>query len=114
MHAVRAHAGGNRGGQDAQCCQSVGTSGLCRYAGNRKGSRPRDLERIRTGRIGLLAWRRLAARSLLRGTLRQGEIVMSEIPNVRVIRAPRGPKLSCRNWSSEAAMRMLMNNLDPE
>jgi urocanate hydratase len=39
---------------------------------------------------------------------------MSEIPNIRVIRAPRGPKITCRNWSSEAAMRMLMNNLDPE
>ncbi|MBU0551073.1 urocanate hydratase [Myxococcota bacterium] len=32
----------------------------------------------------------------------------------RTIRAPRGPALSCKNWLSEAAMRMLMNNLDPE
>src|SRR5512141_1709151 len=39
---------------------------------------------------------------------------MSDISNIRVIRAPRGPKITCRNWSSEAAMRMLMNNLDPE
>ena len=39
---------------------------------------------------------------------------MSETRNARVIRAPRGPHISCRNWSSEAAMRMLMNNLDPE
>ena len=39
---------------------------------------------------------------------------MSEIKNARVIRAPRGPELSCRNWGAEAAMRMLMNNLDPE
>ena len=30
------------------------------------------------------------------------------------LRAPRGPALSCRNWISEAALRMLMNNLDPE
>lgn len=30
------------------------------------------------------------------------------------VRAPRGTKLSCRNWHTEAAMRMLMNNLDPE
>ena len=30
------------------------------------------------------------------------------------LRAPRGPVLSCRNWLSEAALRMLMNNLDPE
>jgi urocanate hydratase len=39
---------------------------------------------------------------------------MTDIANTRTIRAPRGPDLSCRNWSSEAAMRMLMNNLDPE
>jgi len=31
-----------------------------------------------------------------------------------VIRAPRGNKLSCKGWNQEAAMRMLMNNLDPE
>ena len=30
------------------------------------------------------------------------------------LRAPRGPALSCRNWLTEAALRMLMNNLDPE
>jgi urocanate hydratase len=30
------------------------------------------------------------------------------------IRAPRGPELSCKGWPQEAAMRMLMNNLDPE
>ncbi len=32
----------------------------------------------------------------------------------RTIRAPRGAELSCLGWSQEAAMRMLMNNLDPE
>ncbi len=32
----------------------------------------------------------------------------------RVIRAPRGTKLSCKGWQQEAAMRMLMNNLDPD
>jgi urocanate hydratase len=31
-----------------------------------------------------------------------------------VIRAPRGNDLSCRSWHQEAALRMLMNNLDPE
>jgi urocanate hydratase len=35
--------------------------------------------------------------------------------NVRApLRAPRGTELSCRNWISEAALRMLLNNLDPE
>src|SRR3954468_18380740 len=33
---------------------------------------------------------------------------------MRTIRAPRGRKLSCRGWQQEAALRMLMNNLDPE
>jgi urocanate hydratase len=32
----------------------------------------------------------------------------------RVVRAPRGTTLSCRGWQQEAALRMLMNNLDPE
>jgi urocanate hydratase len=30
------------------------------------------------------------------------------------VRAPRGPQRSCQGWPQEAAMRMLMNNLDPE
>lgn len=32
----------------------------------------------------------------------------------RTIKAPTGTKITCRNWITEAAMRMLMNNLDPE
>jgi urocanate hydratase len=32
----------------------------------------------------------------------------------REVRAPRGTTLSCRSWQQEAALRMLMNNLDPE
>src|SRR5688572_28423681 len=32
----------------------------------------------------------------------------------RAVRAPRGTQLSCRGWQQEAALRMLMNNLDPE
>jgi len=32
----------------------------------------------------------------------------------RVVRAPRGVELSCRGWEQEAALRMLLNNLDPE
>src|SRR5437773_11739233 len=30
------------------------------------------------------------------------------------IRAPRGTELSCKGWIQEAALRMLMNNLDPD
>ena len=32
----------------------------------------------------------------------------------RPVRAPRGTQLSCKGWQQEAALRMLMNNLDPE
>jgi urocanate hydratase len=35
-------------------------------------------------------------------------------PPSEPIRAPRGSALSCKGWHQEAAMRMLMNNLDPE
>ena len=33
---------------------------------------------------------------------------------VRLVRAPRGVQISCKSWLQEAALRMLMNNLDPE
>ncbi len=32
----------------------------------------------------------------------------------RVLRAPRGPERTCKGWIQEAALRMLLNNLDPE
>ncbi len=32
----------------------------------------------------------------------------------RVVKAPRGSQITCKSWQTEAAMRMLMNNLDPE
>ncbi|MHC4208569.1 MAG: urocanate hydratase [Planctomycetota bacterium] len=32
----------------------------------------------------------------------------------RTVRAPRGPHKTCKTWQAEAAMRMIMNNLDPE
>jgi len=39
---------------------------------------------------------------------------MSTGAKARVVRAPRGTKLTCKSWQQEAAKRMLMNNLDPE
>src|SRR5262245_60460980 len=38
----------------------------------------------------------------------------SPAAGARPVRAPRGTGLRCRGWPQEAAMRMLMNNLDPE
>src|SRR5947199_2209429 len=34
--------------------------------------------------------------------------------NARIVRAPRGMTISCKGWLTEAPMRMLMNNLDPD
>jgi len=42
------------------------------------------------------------------------DAMSTRLDNARVIRAPRGPELSARSWLTEAPLRMLMNNLDPE
>jgi len=39
---------------------------------------------------------------------------MTRIDNARVIRSPHGPLLSAKSWLTEAPLRMLMNNLDPD
>ncbi len=36
------------------------------------------------------------------------------VTTARTIRAPRGTAISCKGWPQEAALRMLMNNLDPD
>jgi len=38
----------------------------------------------------------------------------ARLDKARVIRAPHGPELSTKSWQTEAALRMLMNNLDPD
>src|SRR6478736_48482 len=38
----------------------------------------------------------------------------ARIDNMRVIRSPRGAQLSAKSWLTEAPLRMLMNNLDPD
>ncbi|MDQ4134632.1 MAG: urocanate hydratase [Pseudomonadota bacterium] len=38
----------------------------------------------------------------------------TRIDNARVIRSPRGPEISAKSWLTEAPLRMLMNNLDPD
>ena len=42
------------------------------------------------------------------------EAPTSRLDTTRVVRAPRGTELSCKNWLSEAAYRMIQNNLDAE
>jgi urocanate hydratase len=39
---------------------------------------------------------------------------MTRLDNSRVIRSPRGAELSAKSWLTEAPLRMLMNNLDPD
>src|SRR5580700_3204149 len=39
---------------------------------------------------------------------------MNAVAGSHAVRAPRGTELSCLGWPQEAALRMLMNNLDPE
>jgi urocanate hydratase len=39
---------------------------------------------------------------------------MGNVTGVTEVRAPRGTQISCKGWLQEAALRMLMNNLDPE
>ena len=39
---------------------------------------------------------------------------MVQISNVRTVRAPRGTDITAKSWLTEAPLRMLMNNLDPE
>src|SRR6266568_7549045 len=43
-----------------------------------------------------------------------GHMTESRENSRKAIRAPRGAQRSCKGWAQEAAMRMLMNNLDPE
>ncbi|MDE0283075.1 MAG: urocanate hydratase [Gammaproteobacteria bacterium] len=46
----------------------------------------------------------------MNSTVRKGKAEASH----RVIRAPRGPRLSAKSWQTEAPLRMIMNNLDPD
>ncbi len=39
---------------------------------------------------------------------------MTSVTEPHTVRAPRGTTISCKGWQQEAALRMLMNNLDPE
>ena len=38
----------------------------------------------------------------------------TRLDNTRTVRAPRGTERSAKSWLTEAPLRMLMNNLDPE
>ena len=42
------------------------------------------------------------------------KLTAEESTGYQPVRAARGTTLSCRGWQQEAALRMLMNNLDPD
>jgi urocanate hydratase len=44
----------------------------------------------------------------------QNNTTTTQATKAPVVRAPRGAVLACKGWAQEAAMRMLMNNLDPD
>jgi urocanate hydratase len=43
-----------------------------------------------------------------------GNLATEDETGATVVRGPRGTSLTCKGWQQEAAMRMLMNNLDPD
>ena len=51
---------------------------------------------------------------MVRSTVLHGAIPATSAEDFHPIRAPRGPEITCKGWQQEAALRMLMNNLDPE
>src|SRR6202140_2991802 len=50
----------------------------------------------------------------MRGRTRRDRRGTAMTAGARPVRAPRGTTLSCRSWQTEAPLRCLMNNLDPE
>jgi hypothetical protein len=59
--------------------------------------------------------RRRAERALANGrVMRRIFILLCDLPSMREIHAPRGKKLNAKSWQTEAPLRLLMNNLDPE
>ena len=86
---------GHRGGGRAAAAQRRGP---------RPGPAPRPRDRARAGR-------RTQRRARARCGGHDGRAGMS---GPRVVRAARGPELTAKSWQTEAPLRMLMNNLDPE
>src|SRR3984893_15006592 len=63
-------------------------------------------------RAALQFHRRCAIRCLRRVSM--SKLATEEASGYQPVRAPRGSALSCKGWQQEAALRMLMNNLEPE
>jgi urocanate hydratase len=51
---------------------------------------------------------------MIRERLLMTKLATENLATIPQVRAPRGTTISCKGWQQEAALRMLMNNLDPE
>ena len=91
-----------------------GSAPACARARAAARERSRAQHRHRRPRVGRAPRRlRCAGDGARRVTLAPpGSADVGSAP--RIVRAPRGTQISCKGWQQEAALRMLMNNLDPE
>src|SRR5262245_6441048 len=84
-------------------------------AGRGSGACGEGRHGVGRGDRGAQGRRRAADRAARAGLIRRGDGPWSVVPRTMdPIRAPHGSELSCKGWPQEAALRMLMNNLDPD
>ena len=103
------------------CAQAGGVAGSTEHD-HRRSRRPRrvlhgrrhDLPRPPRRRPAWCRSRRSARAGWASRSSRTCRSRLRPMSGPRPVRAPRGPELTCRGWEQEAALRMLMNNLDPE
>src|SRR5690242_9111868 len=87
----------------------------CARAGSTRGRNERAAWNAERGAHGAGRSRRPARAYVPRSAFRVPCSARSgAVSGPRTVRAPRGPEKSCRGWIQEAALRMLMNNLDPD
>src|SRR5882762_4290875 len=90
-------------------CGARARAPRCRYARSGQALRSCDLGHRAPGRTGLSHRLQPTACPRL-----QREIMTTRLDNSRTISAPRGSAISAKSWLTEAPLRMLMNNLDPD
>src|SRR6266568_8793865 len=87
----------------------------CERAGSTRGRRERGTGNAERGTDGRSRSLREARMYVPRFALRIPRCAGPRtVTAPRIVRAPRGPERSCKGWIQEAALRMLMNTLDPD
>src|SRR5215510_636213 len=104
-----------------RCCMAVFLSWVRdrRRTSTRSGQslvlRAREVESKFAGVLCISErWLRRCPRGDRLGWSTSDEENMTRIDNARLVRAPRGTNITAKSWLTEAPLRMLMNNLDPE